>query len=80
MATATTTRRLESLRSARLKEALVGYGFVLVPMGYFLLFFIFPIGYAVYISSTTGASSGRSSRSASRTTGCCSTTSCSGAR
>jgi multiple sugar transport system permease protein len=50
MATATTTPRIETLRSARLKEALVGYGFVLVPMGYFLLFFIFPIGYAVYIS------------------------------
>jgi multiple sugar transport system permease protein len=50
MATATTTPRLESLRSAKLKEALTGYGFVLVPMGYFLVFFIFPIGYAVYIS------------------------------
>jgi multiple sugar transport system permease protein len=34
----------------RLREALVGYGFILVPMGVFLLFFIFPIGYAVYIS------------------------------
>ena len=50
MATAPTTQRLESLRSAKLKEALTGYGFVLVPMGYFLVFFIFPIGYAVYIS------------------------------
>ena len=50
MATATTTPRLESLRSAKLKEALTGYGFVLVPMGYFLVFFIFPIVYAVYIS------------------------------
>ena len=28
MATATTTPRLESLRSAKLKEALTGYGFV----------------------------------------------------
>jgi ABC-type sugar transport system permease subunit len=32
------------------KEAFVGYGFVLVPMGVFLVFFIFPILYAVYIS------------------------------
>jgi multiple sugar transport system permease protein len=36
--------------SERLREALVGYAFILVPMGVFLLFFIFPIGYAVYIS------------------------------
>jgi multiple sugar transport system permease protein len=34
----------------RIREALVGYAFILVPMGFFLLFFIFPIGYAVYIS------------------------------
>ena len=34
----------------RIREALVGYAFVLVPMGFFLLFFIFPIGYAFYIS------------------------------
>lgn len=51
MGTATTTGgRLESARSAKVKEALVGYGFVLVPMGFFLTFFIFPIVYAVYIS------------------------------
>jgi multiple sugar transport system permease protein len=36
--------------SERLREALVGYAFILVPMGSFLLFFIFPIGYSVYIS------------------------------
>jgi multiple sugar transport system permease protein len=36
--------------SERPREALVGYAFILVPMGVFLLFFIFPIGYAVYIS------------------------------
>jgi multiple sugar transport system permease protein len=41
---------IESARSARVKEALVGYAFVLVPMGIFLTFFIFPIGLAVYIS------------------------------
>ena len=34
----------------RIREALVGYAFILVPMGFFLLFFIFPIGYAFYIS------------------------------
>ena len=34
----------------RIREALVGYAFILVPMAFFLLFFIFPIGYAVYIS------------------------------
>jgi multiple sugar transport system permease protein len=32
------------------REALVGYGFVVVPMAVFLLFFIYPMGYAVYIS------------------------------
>jgi multiple sugar transport system permease protein len=42
--------RLESLRSAKLREALVGYGFILVPMGVFVLFFIYPIVYAFYIS------------------------------
>jgi len=35
---------------ARIREALVGYAFVLVPMGFFILFFIYPIGYAIYIS------------------------------
>jgi multiple sugar transport system permease protein len=39
-----------SLRSARLREALVGYGFVFLPMFAFSLFFLYPIGYAVYIS------------------------------
>ena len=47
---AKTGARLESARSARVKEAFVGYGFVLVPMSVFLVFFIFPILYAVYIS------------------------------
>jgi multiple sugar transport system permease protein len=36
--------------SQRRREALVGYAFVLVPMGIFLTFFIFPMVYAVYIS------------------------------
>lgn len=39
-----------SLGSARLREALVGYGFIVVPMALFLVFFIFPMVYAVYIS------------------------------
>jgi multiple sugar transport system permease protein len=32
------------------REALTGYAFVLVPMGVFLLFFIYPMVYAFYIS------------------------------
>jgi len=32
------------------REALVGYAFVFVPMAVFILFFIYPMGYAVYIS------------------------------
>jgi len=42
--------RFQSVGSAKLREALVGYAFVIVPLAFFLLFFIFPIGYAVYIS------------------------------
>ncbi|MGH3103500.1 MAG: carbohydrate ABC transporter permease [Gaiellaceae bacterium] len=40
-----------SARNAKVREALVGYAFVLIPMGIFLLFFIFPIAYAFYISA-----------------------------
>jgi multiple sugar transport system permease protein len=36
--------------SERVREALVGYAFILLPMAIFITFFIFPIGYAVYIS------------------------------
>jgi ABC-type sugar transport system permease subunit len=51
MAVATAERRnLSALRSERVREALVGYGFVALPMAFFILFFIFPIGYAFYIS------------------------------
>jgi multiple sugar transport system permease protein len=32
------------------REAIVGYAFVFVPMAVFVLFFIYPMGYAVYIS------------------------------
>ena len=43
-------RRVRGLGSERTREALVGYAFVALPMAFFLLFFIFPIGYAFYIS------------------------------
>jgi multiple sugar transport system permease protein len=42
--------KVRALGSERLREALVGYGFIALPMGFFLLFFIVPIGYALYIS------------------------------
>ena len=43
-------RKVRALGSERAREALVGYGFIALPMAFFLLFFIFPIGYAFYIS------------------------------
>jgi|SRR5215210_3465111 len=49
-AKAVSPRRRESLAGAKVREALVGYAFVAIPMGFFLLFFIFPVGYAIYIS------------------------------
>ena len=51
VATARGRRLRESAASAKLREALVGYGFVLLPMAFFLLFFVFPIVYAFYISA-----------------------------
>jgi ABC-type sugar transport system permease subunit len=45
-----TGRRRDDLGSAKLREALTGYSFILVPMGVFVFLFIFPIFYAVYIS------------------------------
>jgi multiple sugar transport system permease protein len=50
MSAVTAIRGTESLRSARLREALVGYAFVAVPMAVFAVFFLFPIVYAIYIS------------------------------
>lgn len=47
---ATATRQEKTLGSARLREALVGYAFVAVPMAIFLTFFIYPLVYSVYIS------------------------------
>ena len=43
-------RQARGLDNERTREALVGYGFVALPMAFFLLFFIFPVGYAFYIS------------------------------
>src|SRR5207237_9680234 len=43
-------RQVRGLGTERAREAFVGYGFVALPMAFFLLFFIFPIGYAFYIS------------------------------
>jgi multiple sugar transport system permease protein len=52
LAIAVPKRRLfgRTKRPGAAREALVGYAFVFVPMAVFLLFFIYPIGYAVYIS------------------------------
>jgi multiple sugar transport system permease protein len=50
MAVAVPQRRRESLGSAKVREALVGYAFVILPLGFFLLFFLFPMVYAFYIS------------------------------
>src|SRR5262245_44838128 len=55
MAVAAESKRLRTPRfvtpgSARLWEAVVGYAFVAVPLLFFGLFFLFPIGYALYIS------------------------------
>ena len=50
MAAIATRQRGQTLGSEGLKEALVGYGFVALPIVSFLVFFIYPLGYAVYIS------------------------------
>jgi multiple sugar transport system permease protein len=43
-------RRLPSIGGERLREAGVGYAFVLVPLGIFALFQIYPMVYAFYVS------------------------------
>ena len=43
-------RQVRGMANERLREALVGYGFIALPMAFFLLFFIVPVGYAFYIS------------------------------
>lgn len=47
---ATATRQEKTLGSARVREALVGYAFIAVPMALFLTFFIYPLVYSAYIS------------------------------
>jgi multiple sugar transport system permease protein len=44
------TAKRQTLGSARLREALTGYAFIAVPMGIFLVFFIYPLLYSLYIS------------------------------
>lgn len=43
-------RRTRGLGGERTREALIGYGFIALPMAFFLLFFFVPVGYAFYIS------------------------------
>jgi len=43
-------RQARGMTNERLREALAGYGFIALPMAFFLLFFIFQVGYAIYIS------------------------------
>ena len=53
MATATAARKLRLRRTKRpgsVREGLTGYAFVVIPMAVFILFFIYPMGYAIYIS------------------------------
>jgi multiple sugar transport system permease protein len=55
MATTTVTeaapgRLRASLRGARLREAGWGYAFAALPMAVFGIFFVYPFGYAIYIS------------------------------
>jgi multiple sugar transport system permease protein len=48
--TATSDTGARSIGSERFKEALVGYGFIAVPMLVYAVLFLYPIAYAVYIS------------------------------
>ena len=50
MAVATARGRRGTVFGERLRESLVGYGFIAVPLGLFALFFLYPIGKAFYIS------------------------------
>jgi multiple sugar transport system permease protein len=51
MAVAARSKRLESVGGERLREALVGYAFVLIPMAIFGMFFLYPMVYAFYVSA-----------------------------
>ena len=44
-------RRVPSLGGERLREAGIGYAFVLVPLGVFVLFQLYPMAYAFYVSA-----------------------------
>jgi multiple sugar transport system permease protein len=50
LATVEAPQHVGTLRGAKVREAVVGYGFVLVPMAVFGIFFLFPIVYGFYIS------------------------------
>ncbi len=50
MAAIAKRQRGKTLESEGLKEALVGFGFIALPIVSFLIFFIYPLGYAAYIS------------------------------
>jgi multiple sugar transport system permease protein len=50
VAVAAARRNGDTLGSAKLREALVGYAFILLPLAFFSLFFLFPMVYAFYIS------------------------------
>lgn len=50
MAGSAQRRRIETVGSEKVREAFVGYAFVLLPMAVFGFFFIFPMVYAFYIS------------------------------
>ena len=50
VATAAKRQRTKTLGNESVREALVGYGFVVLPMATFLIFFIYPLVYAFYIS------------------------------
>jgi|SRR5438132_2361680 len=43
-------RSSRSLAGAKVREALVGYGFILLPMSIFAIWYLYPLGYAIYIS------------------------------
>jgi multiple sugar transport system permease protein len=51
MAVAARPKRLDSLGSESLREALVGYAFIFIPMAIFGLFFLYPMVYAFYVSA-----------------------------
>jgi multiple sugar transport system permease protein len=50
MAVATTRAKSHSIGSERLREALVGYGFVAIPLGLFALLYLYPIAKSFYIA------------------------------